>query len=76
MVERRGIRMKINQTWIARHNFQQQIHSGPRTLKITQIIQSQYLNIFQVHFWYKSLFLLFFSFWIERGKEKVTRFWW
>jgi hypothetical protein len=48
MVERRGIRMKINQTWIARHNFQQQIHSGPRTLKITQIIQSQYLNIFQV----------------------------
>jgi hypothetical protein len=54
---------------MACHKFQQQIHSGPMTLKITQIIQSLYLNIFQVQFWYKSLFLLFFSLWIER-KEK------
>ena len=40
----------------------QKIHFDSLTSKRTQTIQFQYLNIFQIQIWYKSLFLLFFSF--------------
>jgi hypothetical protein len=37
------------------------VHFGPQTLKISHIIQFQYLNIFSIWFWYKNSFLLFFN---------------
>jgi len=42
-------------------NISRKIHFDPLTFKITQIIRFRCLNFLKIQFWYKDLFLLFFS---------------
>jgi hypothetical protein len=49
------------------------IHLGPQSLKITQCIQCKSPLILKNQFWYTSLFVLFFSTWLERERRERER---